>query len=303
MGRDPKQITSRRDFLREGLRTLLNAGFGGLFSHLEAVAEAEEPKPPALYSGLAWEISNPGESRERWNYEELKKEFEIKGVSLRLEPTYEGSRRDLSHLQAFKAVLQRHGLLITALLLEEELTLSDERTLSRQIEAFTRKVEAVSLLNVPVICFPFETKLLEEGASAVQRLLSSLKALLPILKQHKVRLALKSPAGGIHRVENLLAILKGTDPLWIGVCLLLGNGSGGIGYETCQSLAPHTFHVCLKITSSHERGEEAHLERLLHALKAGGYEGVISLVFEGEGDPIEGAKRGREWIRRYGRGI
>ena len=50
--------TSRRDFLREGLRSLVNAGFGGVFEKLERVGELMErgePKPAPLMPLLSCE--------------------------------------------------------------------------------------------------------------------------------------------------------------------------------------------------------------------------------------------------------
>jgi hypothetical protein len=50
--------TSRRDFLREGLRSLVNAGFGGVFEKLERVGELMErgePKPAPLMPILSCE--------------------------------------------------------------------------------------------------------------------------------------------------------------------------------------------------------------------------------------------------------
>jgi hypothetical protein len=122
--------TSRRDFLREGLRSLVRAGFGGIFERLEHVSElieGREPKPLPLQPVLSCETRSlhalmstgqlPLES-----LPPLLHELDIRGVSV--------SDRHLPALQPrllepLRETLTRNGLVITGLMVATPLRLAD----------------------------------------------------------------------------------------------------------------------------------------------------------------------------------
>ncbi|MCS7208011.1 MAG: sugar phosphate isomerase/epimerase [Fimbriimonadales bacterium] len=297
--------TSRRDFLREGLRSLVHAGFGGVFEKLERVGELMErgePKPAPLLPLLSCETRalHPLMETGQLSLETccaVLVELDIQGVSL--------SDRHLTslhprHLENLRETCHRHGIAITGVMVSEPVNLSDEASLSRRFDEITERLHAAAILHAPLVRLHLsgerEDELFERAALFLQRL-------LPEARRRRIRLAVENREGVGRRPELLLNLIRAIDPRWVGVCYDFGHGAPERLYDAARLLAPYAFHAHAKSYAFDARGEETSIEygRILSILRFASYVGALSIEYLGEDDPIEGVRKTRDLIRRHWR--
>ncbi len=302
--------TSRRDFLREGMRSLVNTGFGGLFERLERLSELMErgePKPAPLFPVLSCESFTfrtllESEQVSLESLPAVLRELDLYGASLNTRFLKSLHPRVLEPL---RETYTRHGVAITGLMVSEPIGIHDETHLSRKLDECVEYLHAGYLLGAPLVRFHLGGSGNERDDDTVhlERAGQFLQRLLPEARKRQIRIALENREGVAHRPENLLALVRGTDPRWVGICLDFGNAPADRLYETCRQLAPYAFHVHTKSYAFDTRGEETHIEfgRMLSYLRLAGYGGALSIEYAGDGDPHEGVRKTRDLIRRYWR--
>lgn len=299
------QPTSRRDFLREGLRSLVNVGFGGVFEKLERVSELMErgePKPLPLMPVLSCETRalHPLLETGQLSLEAcgaVLNELDLQGVSLNDRHLPSLHPRYLEHL---REAFHRHGVTITGLMASEPINLCDEANLSRRMDEVAERLQAAAILQAPLIRLHLsgerEDELFERAAQFLQRL-------LPEARRRRVRITLENREGIGRRPELLQSLVRALDPRWVGVCYDFGHGAPERVYEAARILAPYAFHAHAKSFAFDPRGEETTLDygRILSHLRLASYVGAISIEYLGEGDPLEGIRKTRDLIRRHWR--
>ncbi|MCS7301610.1 MAG: sugar phosphate isomerase/epimerase [Fimbriimonadales bacterium] len=297
--------TSRRDFLREGLRSLVRAGFGGVFEKLEQVGELMErgePKPAPLMPILSCETRSLHPLLETGQLTlegccAALNELDIQGVSLSdrhlpsLHPRFLETLRETCH---------RHGVAITGVMMAEPVNLNDEANLSRRMDEVIERLQAAVILQAPLVRLHLsgerEDELFERAAQFLQRL-------LPEARRRRVRITIENRDGVGARPELLLHLIRALEPRWIGVCYDFGHGAPERIYDAARLLAPYAFHAHAKSRAFDPRGEETSLDygRILSQLRLASYVGALSIEYLGEGDPLEGVRKTRDLIRRHWR--
>ncbi len=297
--------TSRRDFLREGLRSLVNAGFGGVFEKLERVGELMErgePKPAPLMPVLSCESRalHPLLESGQLSLETcgaMLNELDIQGVSLSDRHISSLHPRALEHL---REGFHRHAIAITGVMVSEPVNLNDEPSLSRRLDETIERLQAAAILQAPLIRLHLsgerDDELFERGALFLQRL-------LPEARRRRVRIVIENREGVGRRPELLVNLIRATDLRWIGACYDFGHGAPERYYDAARILAPYAFHVHAKSRAFDPRGEETTIEygRVLSILRLASYVGALSIEYLGEDDPLEGVRRTRDLIRRHWR--
>jgi sugar phosphate isomerase/epimerase len=88
---------------------------------------------------------------------------------------------------------------------------------------------------------------------------------------------------------------------YVGVCLDLGNFREGEADEGIKLLAPYAIHVHAKSHSFDASGEETKINYCvaMPTLRAVGYDGVLSIEFEGDGSPAEGIHKTRALVEKH----
>ena len=213
--------TSRRDFLREGLRSLVNAGFGGVFEKLERVGELMErgePKPSPLMPILSCETRalHPLLETGQLSLETccaVLNELDIQGVSI--------SDRHLSslhprYIENLRETFHRHGIAITGVMASEPVNLSDEATLSRRLDELNERLQAAAILQAPLVRLHLtgerEEELLERAAQFLQRL-------LPEARRRRVRITIENREGVGKLIQMAVEQGRKTRPdLEVGIC-------------------------------------------------------------------------------------
>lgn len=230
----------------------------------------------------------------------LMKELGIKGVTLN---DIWLKSFDEEYLDTIKQSAKENGIYICGLICEGNLATDNEEARKKQIEVNAKKLKAAAYLGAPLVRFNLggtgdEAR---DGTEGVARVIAAFNELLPLAKQLKVKITIENHGGVSKKADWILAIIKGTDPKWVGSCLDFKNWPKDVLYEENAKLAPYAFHTHAKAHSFDENGEETSVDygRVLQMLKDAKYKAAVSIEFEGPGDQIEGVKKTRDLIRKH----
>ncbi|HEY3280900.1 MAG TPA: sugar phosphate isomerase/epimerase family protein [Armatimonadota bacterium] len=209
---------------------------------------------------------------------------------------------DKQFLGKLNDATKRAGRVTTGFIMEGMLC-GDDASREAQIKSNLQKLKVAAFLGAPVVRMNLGGlgNDQQDATLGVERVIGAFKRMLPACQDAGVRISMENHGGVSGTAENLIAIIKGTDPKWVGSCLDFGNWPADVRLSSCQKMAPYAFHCHAKATSFNEQGEDPNIDfkTLIGYLKKAKYKGAASIEFEGEGDPIVGVKKTRDLIRRY----
>lgn len=232
----------------------------------------------------------------------LMKELDIKGIALN---DIWMKSYDEGYLDQIRQAAKDNGIRIAALICEGDLAAEDESARKKQIEENAKKMRAAAYLGAPVVRFNLgrtgEPE--KDGTVGVERVIEAFRQLLPLARELKVKMTIENHGGVSAKADNILRIIEGTDPNWVGSCLDFKNWPKDVLYEENAKLAAYAYHAHAKSHSFKTDGEEVDVDyaRIFKMLKDAKYEGAISIEFEGPGDQIEGVKKTRDLILKHWR--
>ena len=222
-------------------------------------------------------------------------------------PTADYSRETLNELRASRL---RAGTQLVCWAVDTDLTIADADTRRAQLAHIGTAIEAARFLGAPVLRITTGGK--EGDSTAVGRAVDVLRAVLPAAIVGGVKLAIACPGGQAR--ENHFGLSADTGALveivtalkspHVGVCLDLGNFREGEADEGIRLLAPLALHVHAKSWAFGPDGEETKINyrAAMQALHSAGYDGVLSIEFEGYGSPADGIRKTKALIEKYWNG-
>ncbi|MFB3826588.1 MAG: sugar phosphate isomerase/epimerase family protein [Bryobacteraceae bacterium] len=224
---------------------------------------------------------------------QLFKKQGIKGISYN--ERYFASRDD-AYIDRLKAATKEAGRIIVAVQADGNLALADEARRKAEIDHYRESLRITRRLGAPVMRINAGSQAPGEDESVgVQRLIAGIKEMLPLARQLKVRIAIENHGGVSSRADNLIAMIRATDPKWVGVLLDFGNFPAEIRYQEIEKLAPYTLGTHVKLGGA----QEYDVARIFTILKARKYKGSLSIEYSGNEDPMEGVPKSRDIIRKY----
>jgi len=232
------------------------------------------------------------------------KQLGIKGVAIN--DVYLESMEP-SALDRIKAACKASGRVVTAFVTGGPLALADEAKRLEGLKDVERKMRVAKRLGAPVVRINLggPGKGVDD-AVGVANCIDSFKRLLPLAQELNLKMTIENHGGVSKTAAQILQVIKGSDPQWVGSCLDFMNWPHTpdqiqVLYDSCQALAPHAYHTHAKCLTFKPDGEEETVDyaRLLGYLKAVHYQGAISIEFEGPGDPVEGVKKSRDLIIKH----
>ena len=229
------------------------------------------------------------------------KELHIKGLALN---DMFFKSWDEAYLTQIKDAAKAQGRVIVAFIMGGGLATGDEAARKKNIEEISRKMKVAHFLGAPVVRIDLGGT--GQGQEAddtvgVERVIAGFKELLPLAKQLKIKMTIENHGGVSKSADNILRIIKGTDPKWVGSCLDFKNWPKDLFYESNEKLAPYAYHTHAKSHNFGPDGEETDIsyQRVLAMLQKVHYKGPISIEWEGGGDPIVGVEKTRDLIIKY----
>lgn len=210
---------------------------------------------------------------------------------------------DKPYLDEIKKAAKDNGIKIVGLICGGSLVSDNEEARRKQIEENKTSLRAAGYLGAKIVRFDLggfgdDAK---DGTVGVERAIAAFKELLPIAKECKVKLTMENHGGVSKKADWIIAVIKGTDPKWIGSCLDFKNWPADVLYAENAKLAPYAYHVHAKALAFDANGEETSVsyQKLLQLLKDAKYKGAVSIEYEGHEDPIQGVKKTRDLILKY----
>ena len=229
------------------------------------------------------------------------KELGIKGISIE-----RGHLKNIeeSYLEQVKAAPKNQDRLIVGLMTGADFCTANEMKRLQAIWAIKRQVRAANYLGTNILRIALANP--PQGDSeevCIERVITALKELIPLAKELNVKIAVENHGGITNSADNILKIIKGTDPEWVGACLDFKNWPRGKIIEESKKLAPYAYHTHAKAHQFNWDGEEVGVDykTILGFLKEANYKGALSIEWEGKGDPFEGVKKTRDLILKYWR--
>lgn len=211
-------------------------------------------------------------------------------------PTVDYSRDTLDELRGARL---RAGTQLVCWAIDTDLTIADADARRAQLAHIATAIEAARFLGAPMLRITTGGK--EGEADAVGRAVDTLRAVLPAAMARGVRLAMENHLGLSADPNVLVEIVTALKSPYVGVCLDLGNLREGQAGEGIKLLAPHAIHIHAKSHSFSADGEETtiHYGMAVQALRSAGYEGMLSIEFEGDGLPADGIRNTKALIDKY----
>jgi len=215
-----------------------------------------------------------------------------------LPPTIDYSRDTLNELRGARL---RAGTQLVCWTVDTDLTLTDADTRRAQLAHIATAVEAARFLGAPLLRITTGGK---EGDAAVGQVVDALRVVLPSAMAGGVKLAIENHFGLSADPHTLAEIVTALNSPYVGVCLDLGNFREGEADEGIRLLAPYAIHVHAKSFAFGSDGEETKINyrAAMQALHSAGYDGVLSIEFEGDGSPADGTRKTKVLIERYWNG-
>ena len=211
-------------------------------------------------------------------------------------PTVDYSHATLHELAGARL---RAGTQLVCWAVDTDLTIADADTRHAQLAHLATAIEAARFLGAPMLRITTGGK--EGEADAVGRAVDTLRAVLPAAMARGVKLAVENHLDLSADPNMLVEIVTALKSPYVGVCLDLGNFREGQAGEGIKLLAPHAIHVHAKSHSFSADGEETtiHYGMAMQALRSAGYEGMLSIEFEGDGLPANGIRNTKALIDKY----
>lgn len=99
----------------------------------------------------------------------------------------------------------------------------------------------------------------------------------------------------------VLRLVEELDSPYLQTCPDIGNIPEDIRYRAFQSLLPYAAHVHAKTWRYDLQGREANIDydKVMNMLRQAGFDGYISVEFEGKGNEREGVEKGLALVKKY----
>lgn len=132
--------------------------------------------------------------------------------------------------------------------------------------------------------------------------IASLREMIPLAAEHGIHVGIENHWGISGDPQNILRIVREVDSPFLGTCPDLGNFPRGIDpLYALRILAPHAVILHAKSYGFRRDGEEKTIDygKYLAVFRRSGFDGPITIEYEGLGDDLEGCRLTRELILRH----
>ena len=210
---------------------------------------------------------------------------------------------DNAYLDKLKQACKDAGVKITALICGGNLATTDEAAWEAQIKDDEKMMRAAAYLGAPVVRLNIgglgDDKL--DSTVGIQRCIAAFKRLIPLAKGLNVKMTIENHGGVSKKADWILAVIKGSDPKWVGSCLDLGNWPPEERNTECAKLARYAYHIHAKTNSFTPEGEDTNKDYcyLMKLLKDAHYSYAVSIEYEGAEDQMLGVRRTVALILKY----
>jgi L-ribulose-5-phosphate 3-epimerase len=211
---------------------------------------------------------------------------------------------DDAYLDQIAAAVKKADRVVTCYVIEGNLAGADPERRQRQIESDKQKLRAAHRLGAPLVRINVGATGRQENADdtlGVERVVAAFRELLPVARELNIKISIENHGGVSKTADNIVKIIKETDPQWVGALVDFGNFPAEVRYDEIAKVAPYALTTHVKINEFDDQGEAKSYDfpRVLAVFKKMNYKGPISIEYEGRGDPVEGVQKSKALILKY----
>jgi sugar phosphate isomerase/epimerase len=284
-----KNVLPRRSFLQAaGLAAAGSLVIGPRASARRAEGTAS-PRPRLLTGCCAYSYRKylqPGKM--------TMEDFFLKAVELEIEgvdvTTYWLKSTDPAYLVSLRHLAFKHGLPFSGAAIATEMCQSDPDKRAEEIAKIKQWVDATDLLgasHLRVFGGP-----LPRGATDAQGVdwcAETMKPACDYAAQKGITLGIESHGGITSKASNILAILQRVNSPYAGCNLDISNFMED-PYSQVESLVPYATHTHIRDHYGKPL-QSLDLDRMWQMFAKGGYQGFMSVEYEGEEDAMTGVPK------------
>ena len=217
-------------------------------------------------------------------------EFGVKAVELN-SPFFAST--EVGYLDELKETLSERGMKLVNIPVDlGNIANPDDEKREKDIEALKEWFSIAKRMGSPFIRInagkgePVDDAML-------RRVIGSYKELVEEGEKVGVGLVIENHGGPSANPDNIIRIVEAVESDSFGVCPDFGNFSSEIRYQAIAKVAKYAFLAHVKSYDFDKEGKETTIdvERCLNILKDSGFDGYLSIEFEGKGNQREGVKK------------
>ncbi len=234
-------------------------------------------------------------------------EFILKAIDLEIDgvdiTTYWLKSTEPEYLHSLRHLAFKHGIPFSGAAIRTEMCQPDPAKRAEQVEEIKKWVDATELLGASHLRV-FGGKIPEGSTDeqAVEWTAETMKQGCDYSAQKGITLGIESHGGITARASNILAILKRVDSPYAGCNLDISHFDGD-PYPQIEALVPYATHAHIKSMTGGKNPQELDLERIWKLFANGGYQGFMSVEYEGSEDAMTGVPKiinqVKELCRKY----
>jgi YVTN family beta-propeller protein len=227
----------------------------------------------------------------------LYRKLGLRGISINAEYL---RARDKASLDRIRTAIRREGRILTALVLDDDA--APGGAAADRVEELRRGMRVAHDLGAPVVVIGVGKVAgggSVESTGLVERAIAGLQPLLPTARELGLKLAIDADAGSKPSVDDLIRIVKGTDPAVVGASLDFGEWQGkDAAYFDIAKLAPYVSHTHVKAYGFDNYGDESTIDyrKALAPLQKSGYGAAVSIEYAGRSDSESGVVKARDLL-------
>jgi len=209
------------------------------------------------------------------------------------------SSLDSSFLSKIKKKIVKYNLEVVNIPVDiGNISQVDEKKRRKDIEVLKRWIDIGKDLGSPSIR-------VNTGESkdrfALDRIILSYRELVDYAEKTGMKVLIENHGGVSNQPEAILRIIEKVSSPNLGICPDFGNFPPEERYDSLQKLAPYAFLVHAKTYEFDSQGEEKTIDMscCLDILRKVGYNGYLSIEFEGRGDQFQGVMKTKALLERY----
>jgi len=282
-----KSILPRRDFLQAAGLAAAGSLISGPRAGARTAAENAVRRPRLLTGCCAYSYRKYLQSGKM-----TMEDFFLKALDLGIEgvdvTTYWLKSTDPDYLHNLRHLAFKHGLPFSGAAIRTEMCQSDPDRRATEIAGIKKWVDATELLGASHIRV-FGGKLPDGATDAqgVEWTAETMKSACDYAAQKGITLGIESHGGITSKASNILAILRRVDSPYAGCNLDISNFQED-PYAQVESLIPYATNTHIRDWYGGQRRIPLDLDRVWQMFAQGGYQGFMSVEYEGEEDEMTG---------------
>jgi len=191
---------------------------------------------------------------------------------------------DAGYVDKLKRLAARKGLAISGAGMGSNFCQADKAKREKEVQEVKKWIDVTQRLGAPCLrVFAGQPPSGYTEEHATEWTIGALRACCEYAAQRGTIVALENHGGITSRAANVVKIAKAVNSEWFGINLDLGNYHGDI-YGEMEMTAPYAVHSHAKMFEDQAALKRLDYARVRNILESQGYNGFVSLEYEGPDD-------------------